>query len=91
VLCSLGNGLTAAAAVAGDGFFGADHPHGLGVILAEGDSLGWPELNLIQTPIMPLFKLQVGRPGLKQPHGALVEVAPLLLEGDHDVPADLLG
>lgn len=27
---------------------------------------------------------------MKQPHGALVELAPLLLEGDHDIPADLL-
>jgi hypothetical protein len=91
VLCSLGNSLLAAAVIGGDIFFGTDHPHGLRVILAEGDSLGLPELNLIQTPILPLFKLQVGRPGLKQPHGVLVEVAPLLLEGDHDVPADLLG
>jgi hypothetical protein len=91
VLGSLGNSLLAAAVMGGDIFFGADHPHGLRVILAEGNSLGLPELNLIQTPILPLFKRQVGRPGLKQPHGALVEVTPLLLEGDHDVPADLLG
>src|ERR1039458_7821758 len=87
VLCSLGKSLLAAPVIRGDIFFGADHPHGLRVILAEGDSLGLPELHLIQPPVMPLFKLQAGRPSLKQPHGALVEVAPLLLAGDHDVPS----
>jgi hypothetical protein len=74
VLGGLGNGLTATAVVRGDGFLGADHPHRLRV--AKGDSFGLPELNLVRPPVLALFKLQVGRPGLKQPHGALVEVVP---------------
>src|ERR1035437_7199734 len=55
VLGGLGNGLIATAVVRGNVFLGADHPHGLWVILAEGDSFGLPELNLVPSPVLALL------------------------------------
>ena len=70
---------------------GADHPHGLRMILDKRQSLLLPETHFVGVALLAFVEGLIGLARLKQAHGILLEIAVLLFQGKHPIPVDLLG
>ena len=71
-------GLAASVMISGHLLLGADHPHGLRMILGKRQSLLLPGTRLVDLALLAFAEGPMGLARLKEAHGILLEIAVLL-------------